>query len=89
MFKIGPSSVLALPFGIAGRTKWQLLTALFSPPPPLSQVFTFLPKGLFQGYDILHGLLSQKKIRILDKQKCQGPLFLPHHAMFGFSKVVL
>jgi hypothetical protein len=45
----------ALPLGVAGRTKWPLLT-----------VFFFLPLSL-QGSEILYAVLIHTKIRLREK----------------------
>ena len=48
---IGPSEVRALPLGVAGRTKWPLLTAFFlSLLFSLSARVTFLPEKVVQGF---------------------------------------
>jgi hypothetical protein len=46
--------VQALPWGVAGRTKWKLLTTFFFFfSLSLSNLVTFLPQGVVLGYKIL------------------------------------
>ena len=53
-----------LPLGVAGRTKWPLITAFYSLLLlSLSMLYLlFSLKGLSQGYEILHASLSNTKI---------------------------
>ena len=57
------------PSGAVQAVKWPLLTAFFSLSLPM---LLFSQKGLTLDYDILHGLLSNKHIRIPMEDKISG-----------------
>ena len=75
------SGVRLLPLGVEGRTQWLLLNVFSSS--PLHHLFP--QKGLYQDFEILHGLLTNNNIKIPHKNN-QGPPLPPQYAIFGRTR---
>ena len=82
LYIIGPSGVRAQPLGVAAeRSVHYIFWNYFSFFSFLRHIL-FFQKGLSQGYEILHGVLSNKKNKIWGKTKFETPPSSPLGGLF-------
>ena len=83
--KWGGSGIFGSSVAVQTQSKCPLLTAFSFLLLSLSPLITFLPEGFIWGFEILHGLLTHKNIRIPIK-KYGHPPFPLQYANFGRTR---